>query len=69
MDNETAYLESLFNNRAAVTDFQAYFDRWEEKSAATMRALRARLEKDLPYGQAGKEAGHAEQSAGRLSPA
>jgi arylformamidase len=50
MDNETAYLESLFNNRAAVTDFQAYFDRWEEKSAATMHALRARLEKDLPYG-------------------
>jgi len=50
MDNDTEYLESLFNNRVAVPDFQTYFDRWEQKSAATMHALRARIEQDVPYG-------------------
>ncbi len=50
MNNDTAYLESLFNNRAAIPDFQAYFDRWEAKSKATFQSLRAQVEKDVPYG-------------------
>ncbi len=50
MNNDTAYLESLFNNRAAVPDFQAFFDRWEAKSNETFRALRAQVERDVPYG-------------------
>ncbi|KPK31598.1 MAG: hypothetical protein AMJ66_08460 [Betaproteobacteria bacterium SG8_40] len=50
MNNDTAYLESLYNNRAAVPDFQACFDRWEAKSNETFRALRAQVEKDVPYG-------------------
>jgi arylformamidase len=48
MDNDTAYLESLYNNRAAVPDFQAYFDRWAEKSAQARRTLSSEI--DVPYG-------------------
>ena len=50
MNNDTAYLESLFNNRAAIPDFQAYFDRWESKSETTRRSMNDRFEKDVPYG-------------------
>lgn len=48
MDNDTAYLESLYNNRAAVPDFQAYFDRWAEKSLEARRTLNSEI--DVPYG-------------------
>ncbi|HWQ39679.1 MAG TPA: alpha/beta hydrolase [Burkholderiales bacterium] len=48
MDNDTAYLESLYNNRAAVPDFQSYFDRWAEKSAEARRLLNCEI--DVPYG-------------------
>jgi arylformamidase len=48
MDNDTAYLESLYNNRAAVPDFQSYFDRWAEQSAQARRALSCEI--DVPYG-------------------
>jgi arylformamidase len=50
MDNDTAYLETLFNNRAAVPDFQDYFDRWARKSEQVRLAHRERFEKDVPYG-------------------
>lgn len=50
MDNDTAYLDSLYNNRAAIPDYQAYFDRWAERSETTRRSMRDRLEKDVPYG-------------------
>ncbi len=50
MDNDTAYLDSLYNNRAAIPDFQEYFDRWEASSEATYRAMNNRLERDVPYG-------------------
>ena len=48
MDNDTAYLESLYNNRAAVPDFQNYFDRWAEKSLEARRTLNSEI--DVPYG-------------------
>jgi arylformamidase len=48
MDNDTAYLESLYNNRAAVPDFQKYFDRWAEKSAEARRSMNCEI--DVPYG-------------------
>jgi arylformamidase len=50
MDNDTAYLDSLYNNRAAVPDFQDYMDRWGVASDATCRAMNDRLERDVPYG-------------------
>jgi arylformamidase len=50
MDNDTAYLDSLYNNRAAVPDFQDYLDRWTEKSEITRRSMNDRLEMDVPYG-------------------
>jgi len=50
MNNNTAYLDSLFNNRAAVPDFQDYFDRWGAQSDATCRTMHDRLERDVPYG-------------------
>jgi arylformamidase len=50
MDNDIAYHETLFNNRAAVPDFQDYFDRWARKSAQVRAAHRERFEKDVPYG-------------------
>jgi len=50
MDNDTAYLDSLYNNRAAVPDFQDYFDRWAAKSDETCRSMNDRLERDVPYG-------------------
>ena len=50
MNNDTAYLDALYNNRAAVPDFQDYFDRWDEISEATRRSMNDRCEKDVPYG-------------------
>lgn len=50
MDNDAAYLDSLYNNRAAVPDFQGYLDRWSERSELTRRSLNDRVEKDVPYG-------------------
>ena len=50
MDNDTAYLESLYNNRAAVPDFQKYLDRWAENSEIARRSMSNRLELDVPYG-------------------
>jgi arylformamidase len=50
MNNDTAYLDALYNNRAAVPDYQDYFDRWEETSEAIRRSMNDRCEKDVPYG-------------------
>ncbi len=50
MNNDTAYLDALYNNRAAVADFQDYLDRWAEISDATRRSMNDRCEKDVPYG-------------------
>jgi arylformamidase len=50
MNNDTAYLDSLYNNRAAVADFQDYFDRWAGQSEAVCRSLSDRCEQDVPYG-------------------
>lgn len=48
MIRDAAYFESSYNNRAAVPDFQTYFDRWTEKSAQARRELD--VEPDVPYG-------------------
>jgi len=50
MNNDTAYLDSLYNNRAAVPDFQTYFDRWEAASERVCRSMHDRCERDVPYG-------------------
>lgn len=50
MNNDIAYLDSLYNNRKAVPDFQAYFDRWAAKSETVRKSMHERLEQDVPYG-------------------
>lgn len=46
-------LDAAYNNIAAVADFQGTVARWRERSAATARALGARL--DLAYGSRPRE--------------
>jgi arylformamidase len=48
MNKDVAYWESQYNNRAAVPDFQKYFDRWTARSEETRRSVRCYL--DVPYG-------------------
>jgi arylformamidase len=48
MKKDVAYWESQYNNRAAVPDFQQYFDRWAARSDETRRRVRCSL--DVPYG-------------------
>jgi len=48
MKKDVAYWESQYNNRAAVPDFQQYFDRWNARSEETRRRVRCSL--DVPYG-------------------
>jgi arylformamidase len=48
MKKDAAYWESQYNNRQAVPDFKAYFDRWAESSARARSAVRCYL--DVPYG-------------------
>jgi arylformamidase len=48
MKKDVAYWESQYNNRAAVPDFQQYFDRWTARSEETRRNVRCYL--DVPYG-------------------
>ncbi len=48
MKKDVAYWESQYNNRAAVPDFQQYFDRWAARSDETRRRVRCHL--DVPYG-------------------
>jgi arylformamidase len=48
MKKDVAYWESQYNNRAAVPDFQQYFDRWNARSEETRRRVRCVL--DVPYG-------------------
>lgn len=48
MGHDAAYYESLFNNRAAVPEFQRHFDGWATRSAQARRELDVEL--DVPYG-------------------
>ena len=48
MITDGEYYESLYNNRAAVPDFQGFFDRWAARSAQARRELDVEL--DVPYG-------------------
>ncbi len=48
MGNDAAFYESLFNNRAAVPEFQRHFDNWAARSAQARRDLDVEL--DVPYG-------------------
>jgi arylformamidase len=48
MKRDATYWESQYNNRAAVADFQQYFDRWVARSAQTRATVRCYL--DVPYG-------------------
>jgi arylformamidase len=48
MKKDFVYWESQYNNRAAVPDFQQYFDRWAARSAQTRASVRCHL--DVPYG-------------------
>jgi hypothetical protein len=50
MFGDTAYLESLYNNRAAIPNFQDYVDRWTNNSSGICRSLKDQCERDLPYG-------------------
>ena len=44
------YLESLYNNRAALPDFQSYIDRWAANSSGICRSMKDQCERDVPYG-------------------
>ena len=55
MHNDIAYLDSLYNNRKAVPDFQAYFDRWAARSEVVCKSMNDRMEQDVPYGDDIKE--------------
>ena len=48
MNSDSTTYETLYSNRAAVPDFQSYFDRWAQRSAVARRELDAEL--DVPYG-------------------
>jgi arylformamidase len=50
MLDHIAYLESLYNNRAAVPNFQDYVDRWTLNSAGICLSLKDQCERDVPYG-------------------
>ena len=50
LEDETAYLDSLYNNRAAIKNFQEYIDRWTVKSSGICRSLKDQCERDVPYG-------------------
>jgi arylformamidase len=48
MIKDADYYESMFNNRAAVPDFQSHFDSWAMRSEQARRDLDVEL--DVPYG-------------------
>jgi arylformamidase len=48
MMRDAAYYESLYNNRAAVPEFQSHFDNWAARSEQARRSLDAEV--DVPYG-------------------
>jgi len=48
MKRDTAYWESLYNNRAAVPDYQKFFDRWAANSERVRKTLRCYL--DVSFG-------------------
>lgn len=48
MLKDAAYYESMFNNRAAVPEFQSHFDSWAARSEQGRRELDVEL--DVPYG-------------------
>ncbi len=48
MIKDAAYYESMFNNRAAVPEFQSHFDSWAARSEQARRTLDVEL--DVPYG-------------------
>ena len=48
MIKDAAYYESMFNNRAAVPEFQTHFDSWAARSEQARRSLDVEL--DVPYG-------------------
>ena len=48
MIKDAAYYESMYNNRAAVPEFQTHFDSWAAHSEQARRALDVEL--DVPYG-------------------
>lgn len=48
MIKDAAYYESMFNNRAAVPEFQSHFDSWASRSEQARRELDVEL--DVPYG-------------------
>jgi len=47
------FVERGYNNRAAVPDYQSWFDRWAARSRAAVAALSPRL--DVRYGRGAKE--------------
>ena len=48
MIKDAAYYESMYNNRAAVPEFQSHFDSWAVRSEQARRSLDVEL--DVPYG-------------------
>ncbi|HEX4986970.1 MAG TPA: alpha/beta hydrolase [Burkholderiales bacterium] len=48
MIKDAAYYESMFNNRAAVPEFQSHFDSWAARSEQARKDLDVEL--DVPYG-------------------
>jgi arylformamidase len=52
-DNDPAWLDQQYNNRALVPDFASHLDKWAKASALTREQAAAAL--DLPYGTGQKE--------------
>lgn len=52
-DIDREELDKQYNNRARVSDYLSYFERWKAWSASTRSALRCSL--NLPYGASAKE--------------
>jgi arylformamidase len=47
---DPAWLDRMYNNRALVPDYAAYFERWQANSALARRAQRCEI--NVPYGHA-----------------
>ena len=45
-----SYLESLYNNRAAIKNFPEYIERWARNSAGICLSMKDNCERDIPYG-------------------
>ncbi len=64
--DDTAWLESMYNNRARVPDFAAYFERWDRESQKVRESQPCAL--DIPYGPSAGQKLDVFPAAGRGTP-